>query len=103
MTAAEPPSVKIYVSGDFSHSTFRLTSPERFVIDFAGVVASSPHTQIPGAGIVDQVRLAQHQVEPEPILRVVLDLRAPVAPVVAHENDGLRVSWESPSEAPDGE
>jgi hypothetical protein len=51
-----------------------LDSPSRIYVDFPGVVPKAKGTtQVPGAGVVDRVRIAQNSSDPD-VTRVVLDL-----------------------------
>ncbi len=98
-------AVAASIGGTFSYSTSRLSSPERFVVDLIGVVKASPRAQLVLAeGPVARVRIGQFQSEPEPITRIVFDLR-PIAggfsPAVERTEQGLSVSFGfSPSSEP---
>ncbi len=98
-------AVAASIGGTFSYSTSRLSSPERFVVDLIGVVKASPRAQLELAeGPVTRVRIGQFQSEPEPITRIVFDLR-PIAggfsPAVERTEQGLSVSFGfSPSSEP---
>ena len=93
--------VRIVGDGEFSYSSFRLENPERFVIDLTGVVNTSPRPSIQiGSDLVDQVRIGQFKPRPEPVSRVVFDLKGFAAPRLEHESDGLRVVFGQGGEMP---
>lgn len=86
----------IQVSGDgeFAYSTFHLESPERFVVDLEGVINTAPGPSVPvGSADVEQVRVGQFRPAPEPVARVVFDLRGAVIPTIERNADGLVVSF----------
>ena len=58
-------------------SSFTLPEPRRLVLDLSGVVNHVDRHLMPvNAPLVSQVRVAQFQATPEPITRVVIDLRS---------------------------
>jgi type IV pilus assembly protein PilQ len=58
-------------------NAFTLPEPRRLVLDLAGVVNGVPRQLLPvNTALVSQVRVAQFAVEPQPVTRVVIDLRA---------------------------
>jgi len=58
-------------------SSFTLPEPRRLVLDLSGVVNHVDRHLMPvNAPLVSQVRVAQFQAAPEPITRVVIDLRS---------------------------
>ncbi len=86
--------IQVAGDGEFSYSTFQLENPERFVIDLTGVVNSSATSVVPVASDqVDQIRIGQFKPRPEPISRVVFDLRGSVQPAIERTADGLTVSF----------
>jgi type IV pilus assembly protein PilQ len=91
--------VQVAGDGEFTYSTFRLESPERFVIDLAGVVNSSAASVVPVASDhVDQIRIGQFKPRPEPVSRVVFDLHAfapggQAPPSIERTADGLTVTF----------
>jgi type IV pilus assembly protein PilQ len=86
--------VEIRGDGEFAYSTFRLSDPDRFVIDLAGVVNNAAQSSIPVAsGPVERVRLAQFRPFPEPVSRVVFDLRASGQPQIERTPDSLVVRF----------
>lgn len=60
------------------HKSFTLKNPDRVVLDLTGVHAHAPVSKrsVPG-GPVKSVRVAQFATAPEPVTRVVADLRQP--------------------------
>jgi RND family efflux transporter MFP subunit len=86
--------VRVRVVGEFSYSTFTLPSPERFVIDLAGVVEASPRSAVEvGGGPVERIRVAQFQAAPEPISRLVFELRSTAVPEIESDGEGLRIAF----------
>ncbi|MEM7349558.1 MAG: efflux RND transporter periplasmic adaptor subunit [Acidobacteriota bacterium] len=84
----------VRVGGEFSVATSRLRSPDRFVIDLLGVVKANPRSAIEIAdGSVERIRIGQYQAEPEPIARLVFDLRQDGEPAIEHGEDGLTVRF----------
>ena len=81
--------------GEFSYSTFHLSEPERFVIDLAGVVnRAARSTFTVDSGAVERVRVAQFRPFPEPVTRVVFDLREPSLPRIERTPDALVVRFQ---------
>ncbi len=93
--------IRVAVTGDFSHATFRLAAPERFVIDLEGVVQASPRSTVEvGGDLVERIRVAQFQARPEPIARLVFELHSLVAAQVERDGSGLRVTFAPAAGAP---
>ncbi len=58
-----------------SHKTFLLDNPPRLVIDISGaLMAESMSRKEAGKGPIKQIRASQYRREPDPVVRVVLDL-----------------------------
>ncbi len=94
LRAGEPTVVRIFGDGEFAYSTFRLESPERFVVDLAGVVNTAGSATLPVAsGLVDQIRIGQFKPRPDPVSRVVFDLHRPAMPSLERTAEGLTVSF----------
>jgi len=86
--------VEVAGDGEFEYSTFHLENPERFVIDLSGVVNNSPASVVPvGSDHVEQVRIGQFKPRPEPVSRVVFDLRRMAPPRIERTSDGLLVTF----------
>ncbi len=97
------PGLRIRGDGEFSYRTFVLQEPLRFVIDLIGVVNTAAATTVSvDSQYVDQVRMAQFRPYPEPVSRVVLDLRESRLPIIESGSDGLvlRFSAVQVAEAP---
>ncbi len=74
-------------------TSFTLPEPRRLVLDLSGVVNHVGHHLMPvNAPLVTQVRVAQFQTVPEPITRVVIDLRSDADYRVDSTADGAIVS-----------
>jgi type IV pilus secretin PilQ/predicted competence protein len=94
VSADDPDTVTIVGDGEFSYATFRLENPERFVVDLYGVLNASARPVVMSAGaVVDRVRVAQFKPVPEPISRVVFDLKSAATPRIASGPSGLRLSF----------
>jgi type IV pilus assembly protein PilQ len=66
------------VDGDVLHKSFTLTNPDRIVLDLMGAENSvKVGTRTLPAGAVAQVRVAQFTMAPEPVTRIVAELRQP--------------------------
>jgi len=88
--------VEILGDGEFAYSTFRLESPERFVVDLDGVVnTSNRSTFAVETEVLDQVRVGQFRLRPDPVSRVVFDLSDFHPPRMQALANGLRVSFGS--------
>jgi type IV pilus assembly protein PilQ len=86
--------VRIVGDGEFYYSTISLGAPDRFVVDLIGVVNMAPNTNIAvDSGLVERVRVAQYKPYPEPVSRVVVDLRDASAAQVVATADGLVVAF----------
>jgi len=68
--------VVLDVDGGVTHRTFTLSNPERIVVDLVGAVNGvKGAAQTFETGPVSRVRVSQFQSKPEPVTRVVADLR----------------------------
>jgi type IV pilus assembly protein PilQ len=87
-------TVMVAGDGEFAYSTFRLENPERFVIDLPGVLKATAQSSVMvGGQLLDRIRVAQYQVRPEPVARVVFDLLQPATPTVERTAAGLAVRF----------
>ncbi len=94
LSAGDPTVVRIRGDGEFAYSTFRLESPERFVVDLTGVVNTAGSATLPVASHqVDQIRIGQFKPRPDAVSRVVFDLHRPARPNLERTADGLTVSF----------
>jgi type IV pilus assembly protein PilQ len=92
--------VKIAGDGEFPYQTFALSDPARFVIDLSGVQnRSSRSTVAVDRGVVQRVRVAQFKPMPQPVARVVFDLRRGTVPHIERTAQSLVVSFASPGSA----
>lgn len=93
--------VRIVGDGEFAFSTFRLSGPDRLVIDLAGVFNGSRQSALPvGDPLVERVRVSQFRTAPEPVSRVVVDLRADVSASIERAAGGLLVRMVPAGTAP---
>jgi len=87
-------TVRITGDGEFYYSTLTLEAPDRFVVDLIGVVNMAPNTNIAvETDLVERVRIAQYKPYPDPVSRVVVDLRESAATQVTATPDGLMVTF----------
>ena len=86
--------VRIVGDGEFYYSTLTLGAPDRFVVDLIGVVNMAPNTNIAvESDLVERIRVAQYKPYPEPVSRVVVDLREPSRAQVQPTYDGLVLAF----------
>jgi type IV pilus assembly protein PilQ len=93
---AEGPNTVVLIAGDgeFAYSTFQLANPDRFVVDLDGVVNQSARSSAPLDGeILARIRVSQFKQQPEPVSRVVFDLRQTVPPTIERGPEGLVVRF----------
>ncbi|MEO8274650.1 MAG: type IV pilus secretin PilQ [Thermoanaerobaculia bacterium] len=93
----EGPSTVVLIAGDgdFAYSTFLLSNPDRFVVDLDGVVNQSARSSAPLAGeILARIRVSQFKQGPQPVSRVVFDLRQTVPPTLERGPEGLVVRFD---------
>jgi len=84
--------VQVIGDGEFSYSMFRLPNPERFVIDLEGVVNTSPESSVNvDSTHLDRIRVGQFKPRPDPVSRVVFDLKTSDPPRIERSADGLVV------------
>ncbi len=89
--------VKIAGDGEFPYQTFALGDPARFVIDISGVInRSSRSTVAVDRGVVQRVRVAQFKPMPQPVARVVFDLRHGTVPHIERTAQSLVVTFPGP-------
>ena len=87
--------VRLEGDGEFAYSAFRLSSPDRFVIDLAGVVNATRKSQVPvGDGVLDRARVSQFKAQPQPVSRVVFDLHGPTPATIERTAQGLMVRFD---------
>jgi type IV pilus assembly protein PilQ len=92
--------IRIVGDGEFPYSTFALHEPDRFVIDLKGVINRAARSAVPVDGsVVERVRVAQFKPLPQPVSRVVFDLRSESLPVIERTADALVVSFPASSGA----
>ncbi|RMH16586.1 MAG: AMIN domain-containing protein, partial [Acidobacteria bacterium] len=96
LAADEETLIRVAGDGEFAYTAFRLENPDRFVLDLEGVVNTSLRSTVTvGGEVVEQVRIGQFKPRPEPVSRVVFDLRTFVPPVIERGPDGLLVRFAS--------
>ena len=94
MPASGGAVVKIVGDGEFSYSTFALSSPPRFVIDLRGVInRAARSSQTVDGSVVERVRVAQFRPAPKPVSRVVFDLHGDTLPTIERSGSSLVVSF----------
>jgi type IV pilus assembly protein PilQ len=101
MPASGGAVVKIVGDGEFSYSTFALSSPARFVIDLRGVInRAARSSQAVDGSVVERVRVAQFRPAPKPVSRVVFDLHGDTLPTIERSGSSLIVSFGAANGAP---
>lgn len=87
--------IRISGDGEFPYSSFVLSGPDRFVLDLRGVSNRSTRGTVPvdGGGAVERVRVAQFKAMPNPVARVVFDLRSASAPHLEREGQSLVITF----------
>ncbi|RKZ16376.1 hypothetical protein DRQ53_06530 [bacterium] len=69
--------IEIVASGEWTHRSFTVSDPERFVLDLVGVTVGDVSGQIDAGGrFVSAVRTSQYRGGDDPVTRIVLDLVA---------------------------
>lgn len=90
--------VMIVVSGDFSNDVFRLTEPERLVMDLTPVdkISVPPLTEINAAGVL---RVRTGQFKPQ-VARLAFDLETPaISYKIERIVEGLKITFRKEGEA----
>jgi type IV pilus assembly protein PilQ len=82
--------IEITAEGEWSHRSFRVEDPERFVLELIGVNAGEVSPRInAGDRFVSAVRIAQYQSAPDAVTRIVLDLVNDAHVTVERSDNGL--------------
>jgi ketosteroid isomerase-like protein len=85
---------RVQGDGQFSYRTFMLPDPLRFVIDLEGVTNATKDDVLPSSsGAVERVRVGQFRPQPEPVARVVFDMRQPGVPLIERDSTGLSIRF----------
>jgi type IV pilus assembly protein PilQ len=88
------PQIVLHADGALSQEHFELASPPRLVIDLMGVVDKTPRKSIAmTSDVVSRVRVAQFASKPQPVARVVLDLKAIKSYAIEATEKGLVVDF----------
>ncbi len=90
----EGEGVTVFVKGlgPVTGKAFALENPPRVAVDVPGVLPAKAKRVYPvGRGGVQRVRVAQFAVQPEPVVRIAIDLDAPSKYTVESTADGLAV------------
>jgi type IV pilus secretin PilQ/predicted competence protein len=86
--------IRVTGNGEFAYSTFALENPDRFVIDLDGVVNQGAGSSAPLADRhLDRVRVSQFRQQPQPVSRIVFDLKGAAAPQIQRSAEGLLVRF----------
>lgn len=90
-------SVDVTIGGDgaFGYEAFLLANPPRYVLDLTGVKNGAQKTHDVASGPVNKVRVSQFRGQPEPVTRIVFDLKESATPKVVATSKGLKVSFAS--------
>ena len=90
--------VRIKGDGEFAYQSFQLEDPPRFVVDLDGAVKTETDSSLAvGSGEVERIRMAQYKSEPDPVARVVFDLRSDSQPWIGRDPQGLLVRFDNGS------
>lgn len=85
--------IEIEADGDWTHRSFRVEDPERFVLDLVGVEVGDVAASIPaGDRFVTAVRTSQFRAGTDPVARVVLDLTPGTRVEVERSGNGLAMT-----------
>lgn len=85
-------TIEVKGLGPVTGKAFALDNPPRVAVDVPGVLPAKARRVYPiGAGGVQRVRVAQFAVQPEPVVRVAIDLDAPMPYAVESTAEGLSV------------
>jgi type IV pilus assembly protein PilQ len=90
------PRVLLKADGAVREEHFELANPPRLVVDLIGVMDKTPKDQKTTAvasGVLTRVRVAQFATRPQPVARVVFDLKAPQAYALVPEPNGITVDF----------
>jgi type IV pilus secretin PilQ/predicted competence protein len=90
------PRVMLKADGPIREEHFELANPPRLVVDLLGVMDKTPKDQkttTMDSSVVTRVRVAQFATRPQPVARVVLDLKAPKAYALEPSADGIAVDF----------
>jgi hypothetical protein len=86
--------IRVAGNGEFAYSTFALENPARFVVDLDGVVNQGASSSAPLADpYLDRVRVSQFRQQPQPVSRIVFDLKGAAAPQIERSSEGLLVRF----------
>ena len=92
--------VRIKGDGEFAYQSFQLEDPPRFVVDLDGAVKTETDSSLAvGSVEVERIRMAQYKSEPDPVARVVFDLRSDSQPWIGRDPQGLLVRFDNGSPA----
>lgn len=92
---------QVTLQGEFQgYEQFSLSLPSRFVVDLVGARYSGMDEIPVGVQGVVRVRIAQHAVQPRPVVRVVLDLEKPARFEVRESGQGQLVILPATAQAP---
>ncbi|HVR28004.1 MAG TPA: type IV pilus secretin PilQ [Thermoanaerobaculia bacterium] len=86
--------IRIHGDGEFAYQSFQLEDPPRFVLDLDGAVKTERSSSVViDSAAVERVRMAQYRSEPDPVTRVVFDLRGWSQPWIGRDREGLVVRF----------
>jgi AMIN domain len=92
--------LSLVIEGGAQAHVFALDNPPRVVLDLAGVRMGFAGARRAGDGqVIDTVRYSQYVLEPEPVTRIVVDLRSALAYSFRQTPTGYAISFERPARA----
>jgi type IV pilus secretin PilQ/predicted competence protein len=90
------PRILLKADGAVREEHFELANPPRLVVDLVGVMDKTPKDQkstTVSSDVLTRVRVAQFATKPQPVARVVFDLKAPKAYAVEPTQNGVTVEF----------
>jgi type IV pilus assembly protein PilQ len=94
--AGAEPRILLRADGAVKEEHFELPNPPRLVVDLVGVVDKTPKamkTIAVDSSLVTRVRVAQFAMKPQPVARVVIDLKSPAPYAVEMAKNSVAVDF----------
>ncbi len=95
-STAEVATLQVNATGRLEYRVTTLAFPPRLVVDLLGALYPPLTGAVPGQGpVVTRVRVSQFRGQPQPIVRIVLDLVRPVPYRIQETDEGLLIHAET--------
>ncbi len=95
-STAEVTTLKVDATGRVEYRVMTLASPPRLVVDLPGALYPPLTGAVPGQGpVVTRVRVSQFRGQPQPVVRIVLDLVRPVLYRIQETDEGFLIHVET--------